>query len=63
MPYEQAETLSYAVANVLLGKEISKVYGITPLLVTTENLEDAWHIMTKERIPRSIAASLEKERE
>lgn len=63
MPYQQAETLAYAAANVLLGKEISKVYGITPLLVTSENLEDAWYIMTKERIPRSIAASLEKERE
>ena len=32
-------------------------------LVGVENLEDAWYIMTKERIPRSIAASLEKERE
>ncbi|WP_333813800.1 LacI family DNA-binding transcriptional regulator [Muricomes intestini] len=58
LPYAQGEAVSYAAANVLLGKSISKVIGVAPLLVTSENLEDAWYIMTKEKAPRSIAASL-----
>ena len=47
MPYDQGEELAYAVANVLLGKRVSKVIGVEPLLVTAANLEEAWYVMRK----------------
>lgn len=62
MPYDQGEELAYAVANVLLGKRVSKVIGVEPLLVTAANLEEAWYVMTKEKAPQSIVNSLTETR-
>ena len=53
---------AYAVANVLLGKRVSKVIGVEPLLVTAANLEEAWFVMTKEKAPQSIVNSLTETR-
>ena len=58
MPYDQGEELAYAVANVLLGKRVSKVIGV----VTAANLEEAWFVMTKEKAPQSIVNSLTETR-
>lgn len=58
MPYDQGEVLALAAANTLLGKPVPKVIGVPPLVVTRENLEDAWYQMTKEKAPNSIVQAL-----